>query len=126
MLEMCDITGVISLLNILLSKLSSSSSSSAVLISCLDLVLSVSDSALLESDQRRVFIPVGPLCERGRVTLEVARPLYENNITDLRNTFLENPNSWKTGFLRIGEVGHLRISTMMWQTSSGQGSNYMR
>ena len=38
MWEMCDITGVISLLNILLSELYSSSSDSAVVIAYLDLV----------------------------------------------------------------------------------------
>ena len=59
---MCDIRSVISLLNILLSKLYSSSSGSAVLIPCLDLVCqSVSLSGLLERGERWVFIPVGHL-----------------------------------------------------------------
>ena len=39
MWKMCDITGVISLLNVLLSKLDRVSSGSAVLMSCLDLIL---------------------------------------------------------------------------------------
>ena len=64
---MCDITGVIYLLNNLLSKLSSSSSGSAVVIACLDLV-SLSVSALLERSEKLVFIPVGPWYEHERVT----------------------------------------------------------
>ena len=67
MLEMCDITGVISLLNIRLSKLHRSSSSSAVLITCMDLVC-LSVSALLERGECLVFIPVGPLHEYGCMT----------------------------------------------------------
>ena len=60
---MCDITGVISVLNILLTKLYSSSSGSVVLITCLDLVFSetLSLSALLERAEKQVFIPVVPL-----------------------------------------------------------------
>ena len=66
---MSDVTGVISLLNILLSKPCSTSSSSAA-VRLLVWISSVclSDSALLERGVRRVFIPVGPLYEHGLVS----------------------------------------------------------
>ena len=66
MWEICDLTGVISLLNIPLSKLYISSSASAVLIACLHLVCP-SESALQERGEKQVFISVGPLCEHGRI-----------------------------------------------------------
>ena len=58
--------------------------------------------------------------------LEAARPSCDNNIVDVRNRVHENPNSWKTDFLRISEVGPLWIPTMVWQTSSGHSSNSIR
>ena len=62
--EMCELTCVISRLNILLSKLYSSLSDpfdGSRLSVCL------SDSALLERVKEQVFIAVGPLYEHGRV-----------------------------------------------------------
>ena len=64
----CDITGIISLLNIGLSNVYSSSSSSAVLIAGLDLRFCLSDSAFLERSKRWVFIPAGRWYEHERVT----------------------------------------------------------
>ena len=57
--EICDITGVISILNVLLSDLCSASSGSAILIAGLDLGFCFSDSALLEKAETWVFMPVG-------------------------------------------------------------------
>ena len=58
--------------------------------------------------------------------LEAVHPSYNNDMIDSRNMFHENPNSQKTGFLRIGEVEPSRIATMLRQTGSGHGSTYMR
>ena len=66
------------------------------------------------------------LVQASACDLEAARPWYNNDIIDLRNRVLEYPNSWKTGFLRIGEVGPSRIPKMKWQTHSDNGSNFMR
>ena len=57
--------------------------------------------------------------------LEAACPSFDNDIIDSRNRFLENPNSWKTGFLTIDVVGPSKIPTMAWRTCSGHSSNYM-
>ena len=66
---MCDVTVVISLINILLSKLYSSSSGSAAVRSLVGILsVCLSDSVLLETGDRRVFIPFGPFCEERYVS----------------------------------------------------------
>ena len=122
--KMFDITGVISLSNILLSKLYSLSSGSAVcLITCRNLVLCLF-LACLERREAGVYMH-GTLVRPRACDLEAARPSYDTDIIDARNRFLENANRCKKGFVRIGEVQPSRIPMMVWQTSSGHGSNYM-
>ena len=120
---MYDITGVISLLNILLSELYCSFSSSVVISLLVWILLAVCLSREEQEEDiytHRTLVRV-QACDRKAVL-----PSYDNKITDSRNRFLESASSWKTGFLRISNIGPLRIATLVWQNSSGHSSNYMR
>ena len=86
----------------------------------------LSDSALLGRSKSRVFIPIGLAYEDRCMTQEAALLLHNNDIMGSRNRFLKHRNGWNIGFLRIGTIGPSRISTIVWQTTSGYRSNYMR
>ena len=92
-------------------------------ITCLDEVLCLSLSARegqeLAIDTSRTLVRE-LVCDR-----EAAPPSYYNDLIDLRNRFVENHNSCKRGYLRIGKVERLQILTIVWQTSPGHGTNYL-
>ena len=105
---MCNITGVISYLNNLLSKLYSSLSSSAAIRLLVWIFFPVCLCPSREGQEAGIYTS-WTLVRVLAYDLEAMRPLYKNDIIDSRNRFLENSNSWKTGFLRIGDVGPSRI-----------------
>ena len=100
---MYDITGAISLVNILLFKLYSLSSSCSVLITYLDLVLALSSCLCTSSEGREGGIyTCWTLMQAWACDLEATRPSCDNGIIDSRNRFSEN---WRSRTLEDSNNG---------------------